>query len=140
MSNFKLFYTYILLGDVMEKISFYFKSILLFGLYIILVSFISSLFYLYTNMSYNVNAFILFIFTSIGFAILNFFNGKKAISKGYLAGLKLGGAILIFFFLVSLLADGCILFSRIIYYGIILLISIISASLGINFKEKTSLK
>lgn len=124
----------------MEKISFYFKSILLFGLYIILISFISSLFYLYTNMSYNVNAFILFIFTSIGFAILNFFNGKKAISKGYLAGLKLGGAILIFFFLVSLLADGCILFSRIIYYGIILLISIISASLGINFKEKTSLK
>ncbi len=124
----------------MEKISFYFKSILLFGLYIILVSFISSLFYLYTNMSYNVNAFILFIFTSIGFAILNFFNGKKAISKGYLAGLKLGGAILIFFFLVSLLVDGCILFSRIIYYGIILLISIISASLGINFKEKTSLK
>lgn len=124
----------------MEKISFYFKSILLFGLYIILVSFISSLFYLYTNMSYNVNAFILFIFTSIGFAILNFFNGKKAISKGYLAGLKLGGTILIFFFLVSLLADGCILFSRIIYYGIILLISIISASLGINFKGKTSLK
>lgn len=124
----------------MEKISFYFKSILLFGLYIILVSFISSLFYLYTNMSYNVNAFILFIFTSIGFAILNFFNGKKAISKGYLAGLKLGGAILIFFFLVSLLADGCISFSRIIYYGIILLISIISASLGINFKGKTSLK
>ncbi len=124
----------------MEKISFYFKSILLFGLYIILVSFISSLFYLYTNMSYNVNAFILFIFTSIGFAILNFFNGKKAISKGYLAGLKLGGAILIFFFLVSILADGCILFSRIIYYGIILLISIISASLGINFKGKTSLK
>lgn len=124
----------------MEKISFYFKSILLFGLYIILVSFISSLFYLYTNMSYNVNAFILFIFTSIGFAILNFFNGKRAISKGYLAGLKLGGAILIFFFLVSLIADGCILFSRIIYYGIILLISIISASLGINFKGKTSLK
>lgn len=124
----------------MEKISFYFKSILLFGLYIILVSFISSLFYLYTNMSYNVNAFILFIFTSIGFAILNFFNGKRAISKGYLAGFKLGGAILIFFFLVSLIADGCILFSRIIYYGIILLISIISASLGINFKGKTSLK
>ena len=77
-------------------------------------------------MSYNVNAFILFIFTSIGFAILNFFNGKKAISKGYLAGLKLGGAILIFFFLASLLVDGCI--------------SIISASLGINFKGKTSLK
>ena len=124
----------------MEKVSFYFKSIAIFISYLILLSFLSSVFYLYTGMSYNVNCFILFILTSIGFAILNFFNGKKAISKGYLAGLKLGGAILIFFFLVSLLADGCILFSRIIYYGIILLIPIISASLGINFKGKTSLK
>ena len=125
----------------MEKISFYFKSILLFGLYIILVSFISSLFYLYTNMSYNVNAFILFIliFSSIISVPSSIFI-FSCLPFSYIIYLKLGGAILIFFFLVSLLADGCILFSRIIYYGIILLISIISASLGINFKGKTSLK
>ena len=78
----------------MEKIFFYFKSILMFLGYLILISFFSSIFYLYTSMSYSVNSLILFILTSLGFAVLNFFNGKKAVNKGYLAGLKLGGSII----------------------------------------------
>ena len=48
--------------------------------------------------------------------------------------------MLLFYLYLQASVYGCILFSRIIYYGIILLISIISASLGINFKGKTSLK
>ena len=43
-------------------------------------------------------------------------------------------------FLTFLMARKLLVRGRIIYYGIILLISIISASLGINFKGKTSLK
>ena len=109
----------------MEKISFYFKSIAIFISYLILLSFLSSVFYLYTGMSYNVNCFILFILTSIGFAILNFFNGKRALSKGYLVGLKLGGVILICFFLLSLFSKDSFSFSRFVYYGILLLISVI---------------
>lgn len=124
----------------MEKISFYFKSILIFVLYLFLLSFISSLFYLYTNMSYNLNCFFLFIFTSIGFAILNFFNGKKVPNKGYLAGLKLGGAIILVFLLISLLAKSGFSLSKLAYYGILLLISAISSSIGINYKDKSSLK
>ncbi len=122
----------------MEKVSFYFKSIAIFISYLILLSFLSSIFYLYTGMSYNVNCLILFILTSIGFAILNFFNGKKALSKGYLVGLKLGGAILICFFLLSLFSKDSFSFSRFVYYGILLLISVISASIGINYKDSKS--
>ena len=124
----------------MEKISFYFKSILILGFYLFLLSFISALFYLYTNMSYNLNCFFLFIFTSIGFAILNFFNGRKTLNKGYLAGLKLGGIILLGFILISLFTKNSFSLSQLIYYGILLLISVISASIGINYKDKPNLK
>ena len=122
----------------MEKIFFYFKSILMFLGYLILISFFSSIFYLYTGMSYSVNSLILFILTSLGFAVLNFFNGKKAVNKGYLAGLKLGGSILLVFLLISLFLKDGIRASKLVYYGVLLLISIISASIGINYKDNKS--
>ncbi len=122
----------------MEKIFFYFKSILMFLGYLILISFFSSIFYLYTSMSYSVNSLILFILTSLGFAVLNFFNGKKAVNKGYLAGLKLGGSILLVFLLISLFLKDGIRVSKLVYYGVLLLISIISASIGINYKDNKS--
>lgn len=124
----------------MEKISFYLKSILLFLGYLIVLSFLSSILYLYTAMAYNINCLILFIFTSIGFAVLNFFNGKKAANKGYLAGLKLGGSLLLAFFIISLLAKDGFSLSKLVYYGILLLISIITSSIGINVKDSSNLK
>ena len=89
-------------------------------------------------MSYSVNSLILFILTSLGFAVLNFFNGKKAVNKGYLAGLKLGGSILLVFLLISLFLKDGIRASKLVYYGVLLLISIISASIGINYKDNKS--
>ncbi len=124
----------------MGKISFYFKYILLFIGYLIILSFLSSILYLYTNMSYNINCLILFIFTSIAFFIINFFNGKKTLSKGYLAGLKLGGLLVIVFFIISLIAKDGLSLSKLVYYGVLLLISIIASSIGINTKDKSSLK
>lgn len=124
----------------MGKISFYFKYILLFIGYLIILSFLSSILYLYTNMSYNINCLILFIFTSITFFIINFFNGKKTLSKGYLAGLKLGGLLVIVFFIISLIAKDGLSLSKLVYYGVLLLISIIASSIGINTKDKSSLK
>ena len=124
----------------MGKISFYLKSILLFLGYLIILSFLSAIFYLYTGMSYNINCLILFIFTSIGFALLNFFNGKKATNKGYLAGLKLGGSLLLAFFIISLITKDGFSLSKLVYYGVLLLISIITSSIGINVKDSSNLK
>lgn len=124
----------------MNKLFFYFKSIFFLLLYLLLGSILSSIFYLYTNMSYNVNALILFIWSAFGLAAINFINGKRSSQKGYLEGLKLGGLVILLFFIISLLTKDFISLSKIIYYGVLILISIIASSIGINFKDHSSLK
>ena len=91
-------------------------------------------------MSYSLNCLILFIFTALGFFIINFINGQKAANKGYLEGLKLGSIAIGIFFLISLLTKDFFSPSKIIYYLVLILISTISASIGINFKKNTNLK
>ena len=124
----------------MNKLFFYFKSILFLLLYLLLGSILSSIFYLYTNMSYNVNCLILFIWSAIGLFVINFLNGKRTNQKGYLEGLKLGGLVILLFFIISLFTKYFISLSKIIYYGVLILISIIASSIGINFKDHSNIK
>lgn len=124
----------------MNKLFFYFKSILFLLLYLLLGSILSSIFYLYTNMSYNVNCLILFIWSAIGLFVINFLNGKRTNQKGYLEGLKLGGLVILLFFIISLFTKDFISLSKIIYYGVLILISIIASSIGINFKDYSNIK
>lgn len=128
------------MGDIMNKLFFYFKSILLLLLYLIIVSTINTIFYLYTNMSYSLNCLILFVFTTLGFFIVNFINGQKATNKGYLEGLKLGSVAIGIFFLISLFSKEFLSFSKVIYYLVLILTSTISAAIGINFKKNTNSK
>ncbi len=124
----------------MNKLFFYFKSIFFLLLYLLLGSILSSIFYLYTNMSYNVNCLILFIWSAIGLFVINFLNGKRTNQKGYLEGLKLGGLVIFLFFIISLFTKDFISLSKIIYYGVLILISIIASSIGINFKDHSNIK
>lgn len=124
----------------MNKLFFYFKSILFLLLYLLLGSILSSIFYLYTNMSYNVNCLILFVWSAIGLFVINFLNGKRTNQKGYLEGLKLGGLVILLFFIISLFTKDFISLSKIIYYGVLILISIIASSIGINFKDHSNIK
>ena len=124
----------------MNKLFFYFKSIFFLLLYLLLGSILSSIFYLYTNMSYNVNCLILFIWSAIGLFVINFLNGKRTNQKGYLEGLKLGGLVILLFFIISLFTKDFISLSKITYYGVLILISIIASSIGINFKDHSNIK
>lgn len=124
----------------MNKLFFYFKSIFFLLLYLLLGSILSSIFYLYTNMSYNVNCLILFIWSAIGLFTINFLNGKRTNQKGYLEGLKLGGLVILLFFVISLFTKDFISLIKIIYYGVLILISIIASSIGINFKDHSNIK
>lgn len=112
-----------------------FKRILIFFGYLILISLISSIFYLYTNISYNVNCTFLLISVMLGVFAISFYNGRKASKKGYLEGLKLGGIIITVFFIISLFSGNIISLSKVIYYLLLLLVSVVASSLGINMKK-----
>jgi len=112
------------------------KNYLYFILYLVGLDILISIIYLYTNMSYDTNATLLFIGTIIGIFILSFNNGKKALKRGLLNGLRLGLIITFIFFIISLLNKDYFSISKITYYGILILSSSIGGSLGINFKKQ----
>jgi len=68
-----------------------------------------------------------------------FLNGRKAMSKGYLAGLKVGGAFVLLFFLFSILGFYSSLhFFTFVYYILLLLMAMLGAMLGIQKAVKHS--
>ncbi len=60
--------------------------------------------------------------------------GKKATSKGYLEGLKLGTFIIVLFTLLTLLMGKELMFKILLYDVIILVTSILGGMIGINKK------
>lgn len=62
--------------------------------------------------------------------------GKKAINKGYLEGLKIGGMISGSFLLISLLLKNKFTLIKIVFYILIIVISTIGSIIGINKKGK----
>lgn len=71
----------------------------------------------------------------LGVFAISFYNGRKASKKGYLEGLKLGGIIIAVFFIISLFSGNIISLSKVIYYLLLLLVSVVASSLGINMKK-----
>ena len=73
---------------------------------------------------------------SIVFMVIGFNYGKKAPSKGYLEGLKIGSLLIFFLLIINLLffQTGFAL-SRIIYYIVLILASILGSMVGINKKQ-----
>lgn len=61
--------------------------------------------------------------------------GKKANNKGYLEGVKIGGMISGLFLLTSLVLKNKITLVKIIFYLLIIAISIIGSIIGINKKK-----
>lgn len=62
--------------------------------------------------------------------------GKKANNKGYLEGVKIGGIISGFFLLISLVLKNKFTLIKIVFYLLIIVISIIGSIIGINKKGK----
>lgn len=75
-----------------------------------------------------------FVIPMLSIIISSYRLGKSSDKKGYLEGLKFGGIIILTFIILILLLDKLELKS-IIYYGILLLTSIISSMIGINRKK-----
>lgn len=68
--------------------------------------------------------------------IMGFLTGKKATKNGYLEGLKMSGiTILMLLFFDMIFFQSSFTISRLIYYGLIVLLNIIGSMIGINKKS-----
>ena len=79
-----------------------------------------------------------FLFLSMIFTlfVIGFEFGKKALKKGYLEGLKIGGCLIFLFLIINLIfyQTGFSL-ERIIYYLVLILSSMLGSMVGINKKR-----
>ena len=75
-----------------------------------------------------------FLLLILGVMIFSYLLGKKSVKNGYLEGAKFGGSIVFVFLLISLISKTFEV-KALVYYLIIMLVSILSSMFGINHKK-----
>lgn len=119
----------------MKKIHLSWKDIGIFLLILILSNILISTIYLYTSLSLNTNNTLLLLATSISFAYLGFRTGKKTTNKGYISGLIVGGISTFIMFIISIILHNYFSLFKILYYALLILITVVFAIIGINLKK-----
>lgn len=101
----------------------------------LMISFIASLLNL-LGVNSGITSIVLLVSNGVLFFILAFLNGKTSKSKGYLSGLVLSIIFILIMFIINSLLFGLnIKLGTIIYYIILIMISIFAGSIGINKKK-----
>ncbi len=120
----------------MKKIHLSIKDIGIFFLILLLSNILISTLYLYTNLSLNTNNTFLLISTIGSFAYLGFVTGKKTTNKGYISGLIVGSIIVTIMFIISIILSSPFSLFKILYYALLILITVIFSIIGINLKKR----
>lgn len=120
----------------MKTLKKYSKTIGIFFLCILVLSFLVSLFNI-ANILYTKGSDIMIMIGMVlifGFIGLQF--GRVATEKGYLEGLKIGGSLILVLIVINLLfyRTGFSL-ERFIYYVVLILSSTLGSMIGINKKK-----
>ncbi len=116
-----------------KKLSLSFGVILIS---IILLTFITSIFYYFKWISSSTLSILKIMIPVISLIAGGFTIGKKSSQKGWLEGLKLSIIFLLFLILFNLLGlSHSIEFKNILYYLIIIISSILGSIIGINFSK-----
>lgn len=99
-------------------------------------SIIISIFY-YLLFSTKVTNIFSFTYMILLFALFGFREGKKAESKGFIAGLKIGFLMLTILILFNLIFYQTGFFViRILYYMVLVFASVVGSTIGINAKKE----
>lgn len=120
----------------MKNIHLSIKDIGIFLLSILLSNLLISTLYLYTNMSLNTNNTLLLITTILSFSYLGLVTGRKTTNKGYISGLIVSGIVISIMFIISILFHNYISVFKILYYLLLMLVTVISSIIGINIKKR----
>ena len=119
----------------MNKILIYIKYSTIFIIIELLISFIISLFNI-IGISYGITQLIILISNIILFFILNYLNAQNWKKNGYLKGILLGSIfIVIMLILKFLFLNKEINITTIIYYIILLSVSMFGGMIGVNKKS-----
>lgn len=105
-----------------------------FGLIIVLTLFITILNFIGLIKGDLLNIFKLII-PLVSLFVGGFIIGKNSVNKGWLNGIKIGVISIIIFVLISLISKANIGIKNIIYYLILLSVSIFSSMVGISKKD-----
>lgn len=122
----------------MKKVINYLKFTSIFLIIEFAITILMSLLNL-LGISSEITSLIIFIFNIILIFILNFINAKSKEKNGYLEGIILGLTIITILILLKLLFfHKAFSISNIIYYLILLFVSIVGGMIGINKKNNTN--
>ncbi len=120
----------------MNKLFNYLKFLSIFLILELMITFLVSLLNL-IGVNSGITTIILFIFNIILFFILNFINAKNIKKKGYLEGIILGLIFIFLMFLIKIIFfNSSFNISTLIYYIILLLVSILGGMFGVNKKSE----
>lgn len=115
---------------ILNYLMWYYIIILLGTLFITLINY-------FNLMNNNVISIIKFILPLIAITINSYKLGKTSNKQGYLEGLKFGIIISLISIIIILILDKFIIKS-LLYYGILILTSIMGSTIGINRKKLTN--
>ena len=104
-------------------------------IFVLIGVFILTIFNYYNITSDRTFSFLELITLLVVILIQSFYLGKKANNKGYLEGIKFG-LIIIFSFLLYTLNNSSFHIFLLLYYFMILAVSILGSIIGINVKKR----
>ena len=111
------------------------KTLGYYAIFIVLITFICSLLNL-IGVNSTITNLIIFIFNIVMFFYFGFKNGKKVVSKGYIAGIKMSLLFIMVLIIINLFtARNFFNITTIVYYIILILVGIMGSMMGINKKD-----
>jgi putative membrane protein (TIGR04086 family) len=111
------------------------KKYLILGGILLIITFILSIIYLLTKISYSIITNLLIISSIIFIGLISYFYSKNKNNKGIIIGLRVGLIIILCLFMLSLIIKHLPSLNQLIYYLLLILASIFGAIIGKNIKN-----
>ena len=121
---------------ILDRIKNYLISLSLSMVLIIILAFFINVLNYFDLLNNNLYKFILVITTIFSISIGSYILGTKTDNKGYLNGLIYGVITVLLFIIISFILGNNLSLSSSVYYLIIVIISSIGGSVGINRKNQ----
>lgn len=118
------------------KYKVYLKSSLPFFIVFILYLLLITLLSYFNVLGYKTISIMSYIFSIMFFLLSGFKTARKTSKRGYLSGLFMGLILVILMMLLSLILGSGIKIKALIYYGTLILSSVIGGMVGINAKKQ----